>query len=221
MPNALGIIMDGNRRWAASRNLPTFEGHQKGFEKLKDVVRWSRDAGVKELTVYAFSTENWNRSPEEVAYLMGLLENVLTNGLEDIAQHTRIRFIGERTRFSEGIQQKIDAIETRTRAHTAGTLVIALSYGGRAEILDAVAKLQESGEVASEESLRAHMWSADLLDPDLIIRTGGEMRLSNFLTWQSVYSELMFTDTLWPDFEKEEFLSLLSVYESRERRMGK
>jgi len=221
MPNAIGIIMDGNRRWAKERGLPTFDGHQKGFEKLQEVVAWARKAGVKELTVYAFSTENWNRAPEEVSYLMGLLETMLNEGLEKVAKEGRIRFIGERTRFSEKVQQQMRELEGRTSENTAGTLVVALSYGGRAEIIDAVQKLSMSGEVVSEASLRSHMWSADLLDPELIIRTGGEMRLSNFLTWQSVYSELMFTPTLWPDFEKEEFLSLLSTYETRERRMGK
>lgn len=218
MPEAVGIIMDGNRRWAKERGLPTPKGHQRGFEKLKDVARWAREAGVKELTVYAFSTENWNRSEAEVAYLLELLEHALTEGLGDIEEEGRIRFIGQRERFSKEFREKMRAIEERTRENGDGTLVIALSYGGRAEILEAVRTLK--GDV-TEETFKRAMWSGDLLDPDLIIRTGGEMRLSNFLTWGSAYSELMFTDTLWPDFGKDEFFSLLKAYEARERRIGR
>lgn len=213
------MIMDGNRRWAKARGLPSVEGHKVGFEILKDVTLWSRDAGVKELTVYAFSTENWKRSEEEVRYLMELLEYALTKGLEPLTKEdVRIRLIGERERFPESFQRKMREIEGRTKDSTGITLVIALSYGGRAEILDAVRKMD--GEV-TEESLKAHMWSAGLMDPDLIIRTGGEKRLSNFLTWHAVYSELFFTDTLWPDLSKEEYLRILSDFEKRERRMGK
>ncbi len=220
MPDAVGIIMDGNRRWAKARGLPSVAGHSAGFENLKEVVRWAQEAGVKELTVYAFSTENWNRSEEEVAYLMQLLEEALVAGLADIeAENVRIRFIGERDRLSESLRQKMDAVEARTAMHDDGTLVIALSYGGRAEILDAVRRL--AGKEVTEAALKDAMWSRGLLDPDLIIRTGGDLRLSNFLTWGSVYSELFFTHTLWPDFTKDEFLSMLQSYLARERRMGK
>jgi len=219
MPDAIGIIMDGNRRYAKALGLSSLEGHQRGYEKLKELAGWTQEAGVRELTVYAFSTENWNRSEEEVSYLLKLLEHAISTGLEDIEQNGwHIRFIGQRERFSPGFRQKMRSVEERTRGNDGGTLVIALSYGGRAEILDALKRID--GEV-TEESLRSAMWSRDLLDPDLIIRTGGEMRLSNFLMWQSAYSELFFTKTLWPDFSKEEFVSILREYESRERRMGK
>jgi len=220
MPDAVGIIMDGNRRWAKGKGMPSVRGHQAGYEKLKEATRWAHEAGVKELTVYAFSTENWNRSQEEVGYLMELLEHALTRGLEDLEKEgVRMRFIGERARFSSAFKEKMDAVEARTSVNAGITLVIALSYGGRSEILSAVQKLE--GKEVTEEALRNAMWSAGLLDPDLIIRTGGEMRLSNFLTWQSAYSELMFTDTLWPDFSKEEFLGMLEAFGMRERRMGK
>lgn len=220
MPDAVGIIMDGNRRWAKREGMPSVRGHQAGFERLKEVTRWAHEAGVKELTIYAFSTENWNRSQEEVGYLMDLLERALTKGLEDLEKEgVRMRFVGERARFSSASKEKMDAVEARTDGSAGITLVIALSYGGRSEILNAVQKLE--GKEVTEETLRNAMWSAGLLDPDLIIRTGGEMRLSNFLTWQSAYSELMFTDTLWPDFSKEEFLGLLEAFGTRERRMGK
>lgn len=219
MPEAVGIIMDGNRRWAKANGLSSIEGHRRGYDKLKEVARWAKEAGIKELTVYVFSTENWNRSEEEVAYLLKLFEHALAKGLEDLEREgARLRFIGERERFTPILQEKMEAAEQRTRTNGGITLVIALSYGGRAEVLDAVRKLR--GDV-SEESLKRVMWSGDLRDPDLIIRTGGEMRLSNFLTWGSAYSELMFTNTLWPDLTKEEFRSMLTAYETRERRMGK
>lgn len=220
MPDAVGIIMDGNRRWAKARGLPSVAGHHAGFEKLKEVTRWAREAGVKELTVYAFSTENWNRSEAEVTYLMQLFEKALTTGLQEIeAEKGRIRFIGERERFAETLQRKMDTIETRTASNDSGTLIIALSYGGRAEIMQAIKKL--AGQEITEATLKDAMWSRGLLDPDLIIRTGGDQRLSNFLTWGSVYSELSFTNTLWPDLTKNEFMSILESYRARERRMGK
>ncbi|HYE22883.1 MAG TPA: polyprenyl diphosphate synthase [Candidatus Paceibacterota bacterium] len=220
MPDAVGIIMDGNRRWAKAHGLLSMDGHKHGFEKLKEVARWAREAGVRELTVYAFSTENWNRSEAEVSYLMQLLEHVLSEGLQELEEDgICIRFIGESERFSPMFRRKMQGVEARTKGNGRSTLIIALSYGGRAEILDAARKL--AGKEVTEDSLKEAMWSKGLLDPDLIIRTGGEMRLSNFLTWGSAYSELMFTDTLWPDFEKEELLSMLAEFQKRERRMGK
>jgi undecaprenyl diphosphate synthase len=190
---------------------------------LKDVARWAWKAEIEQVTVYAFSTENWERSKEEVRYLTEeLLEHALTTGLKELIEEgARVRFIGERERFSERFQRAMQTMEERTRDSRAGTLVVALSYGGRAEILGAVQKLIEDGVPASEHALRERMWSAGLLDPDLIIRTGGEERLSNFLTWQSVYSELYFTRTLWPDFNEEEFRAICASVSARERRMGK
>ncbi len=222
-PTSIGVIMDGNRRWAKEQGLPTLEGHRAGLEKVKDLMDWAREAGIKEVILYAFSTENWNRAPEEVSYLMDLFEHAFTTWLKEIQKDGgRIRFIGQRARFSERMQKLMNDAEEQTKDGTTGTLAIALSYGGRAEILDAVNTLLEEGrEVVTEEELREVMWSRGLADPDLIIRTSGEKRLSNFLTWQGVYSELFFTDTKWPGFSKEEFDAIITEYSSRERRHGK
>jgi undecaprenyl diphosphate synthase len=222
-PQAIGIIMDGNRRWAKERGLPTLEGHRQGSERLRDVVRWARDADVREVTIYAFSTENWNRSKEEVEYLMKLFKEAFTNQFDEFMKEgVRIRFIGQRERMSEELQALMQDLEEKSRTNENGSLIIALSYGGQAEILSAAnALLAEGKEQITEAELRSRMWSAGLLDPDLIIRTGGEKRLSNFLTWQSAYSELFFTDTMWPDFSEEEFTDILAEFSSRERRHGK
>ncbi len=219
---SVGIIMDGNRRWAKARGLPTLEGHRTGLKKVKELAEWAKDAGIEEVTLYAFSTENWKRSPEEVNYLMKLFEDAFGKELGEVVEKGfRIRFIGERGRLPLGLQALIEETEKRTAGNARGTIAIALSYGGRAEILDAVNRLMENGRISiDEESLRNAMWSAGLSDPDLIVRTGGEKRLSNFLMWQSAYSELFFTDTLWPDFSKEEFDSILASFRKRERREG-
>lgn len=222
-PHAIGIIMDGNRRWARERNLPTHEGHRKGFEKLRDVVQWAHDAGVQEVTVYAFSSENWNRNPEEVAYLLELFARAFDTGLEPlIARGCRVRFIGDRTRFSQQLQDTMADVGARSASGTAGTLVVALSYGGRDEIVAAANRLIASGvQPVTPETFAAALDTAGLHDPDLIIRTGGEQRLSNFLPWQTVYSELFFTDTKWPDFSEQEFRDILDTYANRERRHGR
>jgi undecaprenyl diphosphate synthase len=222
MPKAIGIIMDGNRRWARSHSLPLLEGHRRGAEKLKEVTRWAREAGVKELTVYAFSTENWNRSEEEVSYLMKLLEEMLSKDLQELhKEHIQIRFIGERERFSPTLVQLMNKLETVVPDETKITLVIALSYGGRAELTSAVNTLIERRvEKVTEGDISGVLWTRGLMDPDMIIRTGGEKRLSNFLPWQTVYSELFFSDTMWPDFSFEEFTACIEAFRSRERRRG-
>lgn len=222
-PHAIGIIMDGNRRWAKEKGVPSLEGHRMGGEKLKEVVGWAQERNIEEVTVYAFSTENWNRSEEEVSYFIKLLETVLNEWVDDVIRRGgRLRFIGQLERLPEKLQKKIAEVTERTKDGTKGTVIIALSYGGRAEILSAVNKvLAMDREVVTEQELRDAMWSAGLLDPDLIIRTGGDKRLSNFLTWQSTYSELFFTDTKWPAFTKEEFFSILDEFATRERRNGK
>ncbi len=223
-PQSIGVLMDGNRRWARANGLPQFEGHRIGVEKIKDLVAWAVGAGVREVTLYGFSTENWNRAPEEVAYLMELF--YVTFGGDDleeiVAQDVRVRFIGERTRIPERLQKKMREVEERTKDATKGALIVALSYGGRAEIVAGVNKLLASNaQSVDEASFRDALWSAGTLDPDLIIRTGGDKRLSNFLPWQSVYSELFFVDTCWPAFGKEEFDSILTEYATRERRHGR
>ena len=221
-PVSLGIVMDGNRRWAKSKGLMALAGHRAGAEKLKDVVEWSKAAGIKFLTVYAFSTENWNRSLEEVSGIMNLLEEYLDREFGELSKTTRLRFIGERERFSDVIREKVEHLEKVSKDQESFTLSIALSYGGRAEILEAVNKLiEEDREVVTESELSEKLWTAGTPDPDLIIRTGGEKRLSNFLLWQSVYSELFFTPTLWPDFSREEFDAIIAEYAKRERRNGK
>ncbi len=223
-PQCIGIIMDGNRRWAKKQGLPAYAGHTNGYKKLKEVLSWTEAAGVRNLIVYAFSTENWNRSAEEVSYLMDIFRHALKDDLEEISgKHIQVRFFGTRERFSADMQKMMDGVEEKTKNNGGFTLGIALSYGGRAEILSAAKKMcaEKAGESATEKDFETYLWSAGMPDPDIIIRPGGEKRLSGFLTWQSVYSELFFTDTLWPDFSKEEFDSVLNEFAARERRRGK
>ncbi|MES2931759.1 MAG: polyprenyl diphosphate synthase [Patescibacteria group bacterium] len=220
---SIGIIMDGNRRWAKERGLETLEGHKAGAEKIFEIVRWAHEAEVQEVILYAFSTENWNRAEEEVGYLMRLAGKLFTEQLPRFKESgAKLRFIGDLSRASERIQSMIKKAEEETKDGAKGTLVFAFSYGGRPEILAAINELLKEGkESVGEEEFSGTLWSAGLLDPDLILRTGGERRLSNFLPWQSVYSELFFTDTKWPDLSREEFDAVLAEYHERERRHGK
>ncbi len=221
-PSCVGIIMDGNRRWAKERGLPVALGHRAGYKKLKEVVLWAKEAGVCDVVVYAFSTENWARNKKEVETLMKLFGVVLKQ--KDIfkKQKIRVRCIGQTERFSDEIKKNIKEMEDATKEHKGMNLFIALSYGGRAEIVSAVNRmLTEKVKNISEKEFSGFLWTADILDPDLIIRTGGERRLSNFLPWQSVYSELFFTDTYWPAFTKREFKSILAEYGKREKRKGR
>lgn len=222
-PRAIGVIMDGNRRWAKERGLPSFDGHQAGVEKVHELAQWAHEAGIEEVTVYAFSTENWKRSEEEVGYLMKLFEKLFADELDRLLEAgVRIRFIGDRSLASARIQEVMRDTEEKTKDGTKGTLVFAFSYGGRPELLAAVNRLVAEGRKDIDEtSFKEAMWSAGLMDPDLVIRTGGEHRLSNFLPWQSVYSELFFTDTKWPDLSREEFDAILAEYRDRDRRHGK
>lgn len=220
---SVGVIMDGNRRWAKERGLETLEGHKAGAEKIFDLAEWANKANIEEVILYTFSTENWNRAEEEVGYLMSLAEKLFTEQLPKFKESSvKLRFVGDLSRASERIQSVMQKAEEETKDGTKGTLVFAFSYGGRPEILAAVNKLLEEGKGnVSEEEFSNALWSTGLLDPDLILRTGGERRLSNFLPWQSVYSELFFTDTKWPDLSKEEFDAVLAEYHERERRHGK
>ncbi len=222
-PHCIGFILDGNRRWAKEAGLPTLEGHRRGMEKVKEILTWAREHEIHDLVVYAFSTENWDRAPEEVAYLMDLFAEFCDKWGNDVAKEGgRMRFIGQRGRFSPQLQTKMGEAEEKTKDGTKGTLWVALSYGGRAEILDAVnTLLTQDRDQVTEEELRSCMWSVGMPDPDLIVRTGGEQRLSNFLMWQSAYSELFFVDTKLPAFTKKEFESILDEYSARERRHGK
>ncbi|PIR24254.1 di-trans,poly-cis-decaprenylcistransferase [Candidatus Campbellbacteria bacterium CG11_big_fil_rev_8_21_14_0_20_44_21] len=221
IPNCIGIIMDGNRRWAKEKGLPTLQGHKKGYEVLKKCLRFAKEKGLKWMIVYAFSTENWERSKEEVSYLMDIFRGAFKNELESLRQEkARIIFIGKKDLLPEDIQKSARKLEEDTKNETEATLVIALSYGGRSEITEAVNKAVKEGREVSEESFKDYLWTKDIPDPDLIIRTGGEKRLSNFLPWQSTYSEFFFSDTYWPDFQTEEFEKILEEYGQKNRRNG-
>lgn len=221
VPACVGIIMDGNRRWAKEHSLSKLEGHRYGYERATECVRWARDCGVKHFALYAFSTENWNRESAEVSYLMDLFYESMKKQMRELGKEgVRIRFAGQRERFSKDLQQAMDDTEKETAQNTAITLWVCLSYGGRAEIVAAANAAAAGGEI-TENSLAEHLWTAGMPDPDIIIRTSGEKRLSGFLPWQAVYSELFFTDTFWPDFSKKEFDAILAEYAQRERRRGK
>ena len=221
--SCVGIILDGNRRWAKEHGLPALEGHRIGLlETLRNTVRFIQKKGIKHLVVYMFSTENWHREPTEVSYLMDLFrESIKKEMLELGKENVRIRFTGQRERFSKDLQQSMDETEKETEKNTAITLWCCLSYSGRAEIVAAARAIAALGKEITETSIGRHLWTSGMPDPDLVIRTSGEKRLSGFLTWQSEYSELFFTDTKWPDFSEEEFDSILAEFMTRERRHGK
>ena len=221
--------MDGNGRWAQKRGLPRSMGHRKGAEVVKTITKAVAELGIKYLTLYAFSTENWQRSSDEVDYLMGLLRQYLQNDLQEIKDNKiRIRFIGERYMLDNDIQQQMSKLEDDTKEFDKMTLCIALSYGSRHEILNAVKKtslLVKNGDISVEDidiNLFSDMlYTKDIPDPDLLIRTSGEKRVSNYLLWQLAYSELFFTDVLWPDFSPENLKQIIDDYNTSERRYGK
>lgn len=218
----VGIILDGNRRWAKAKGLAKIEGHRAAIETVKKSVRFVRDSGIKHLVIYAFSTENWNRDKDEVTYLMELFRGAMQKEMSELGkENVRVRFVGQRERFSDDLQKSMERIEKETENNDAITLWTCLSYGGRAEIVAAANAAAAKGDLITEDLLSQNLWTRDMPEPDIIIRTGGEKRLSNFLLWQSAYSELFFTDTLCPDFNKEEFDSILAEFATRERRRGK
>lgn len=219
-PRYVAIIMDGNGRWAAERHLPAIAGHREGAKALKRIVRASRRAGVKELAVYAFSTENWKRPPEEVERLMDMFSDLIDREVPELHQEqVRIRFLGRREGLSEELCSKIDEAEKLTADDSAMTLYIAFNYGGRAEIVDAARRAAAEGEI-DEDQFRRYLYEPEMHDPELLIRTSGEKRLSNFLLWQSAYSELYFSDRLWPSFDEEDLLRAFADYARRQRRFG-
>lgn len=222
-PSCIGIIMDGNRRWAREHGLPALEGHTQGYKKLQEVLRFVRDAKIPDVVMYAFSTENWHRSEKEVNYLLKFFRSILENETEKmVEEHVRVRFVGDRTRFSNELQSMMTSMEAATAKKYEFTLHLLMSYGGRAEIVATANALFADGvTVLTEDIFSNKLQELSAPDPDLIIRTGGEQRLSNFLPWQSVYSELMFTQTKWPDFSKEEFDAMLKDFSQRERRHGR
>jgi undecaprenyl diphosphate synthase len=223
VPNCIGFIMDGNRRWAKDQNLPTLFGHKEGAKTFRKTITDAKSFGVKNLIFYAFSTENWKRAKKEVTYLLDLLLEEFGDLKEVHKNKLRVKFIGNRSAFSKRVQALMVDLEEKTKGYTEGLVAIALSYGGRAEIVNATNKIIEEGRTKpiTEKDFENYLWTNGIPDPDLIIRTGDTMRLSNFLPWQSVYSELSFTNTYWPDFDKEELEYILQEYMDRERRMGK
>ncbi|MFH1656212.1 MAG: polyprenyl diphosphate synthase [Candidatus Nealsonbacteria bacterium] len=226
IPYHIGIIIDGNRRWAKEKNLPSFRGHKKGFEQIKKIGEYAWNNGVKILTIYCFSTENWNRSKIEVTYLMQLLGSALN--LKNIEYYhkkgIKIKIIGQKEKLLESLQKKIQEAEELTKNNENGFLNLAISYGGRSEIIFAIKKIIEknipSNEI-TEDLINKNLWTNDLPHPDLIIRSGGEQRLSNFLTWQSAYSEFYFIKKYWPDFSEKDLDYILLNYSDRQRRYGK
>ncbi len=221
----LAIVMDGNRRWATAQNLPSIEGHRAGYARLKEVGQWCLDRGIKVLTVFAFSTENWKRTEQEVGFLMDLLERALVDELDTFHQKgIRLRIIGRREGLRPSVIRAIERAEEKTKDNVAATLAICVNYGGRLEIVDACKKLIEQGvdpATLDEGSIRSALYWPDMPDPDLIIRTSGEERLSGFLLWQAAYSELYWTKKNWPDFDEQELDTALEVFMSRQRRFGK
>jgi undecaprenyl diphosphate synthase len=224
VPGHVGIIMDGNGRWAAARGLPRVEGHRRGVERSKEVIEVAAELGIKVLTIYTFSTENWRRPSSEVTTLMKLLELYLKREIDGLIRNDIIfRTIGDIRRLPGHIQDVIRDAEEKTSSNKGMVLVTALSYSGRSEILRAVKKILKAGvkpEELTEEIFNSYLDTAGIPAPDLIIRTSGEMRISNFLLWQAAYSEFYFTETLWPDFTKDEFLLAIQDYQRRERRFG-
>jgi undecaprenyl diphosphate synthase len=213
----VAIITDGNGRWAKQRGLPTVEGHRAGADTVKARLRDAAELGVEELTVYSFSTENWSRSEEEVAGLMAMFGERITSETPELdGEGVRMRFIGRREGVAEELLERMSWAEEKTAGNERITLFVAFNYGGRAEILDAARGFE--GE--SEEEFRRRLYAPEMHDPDLLIRTSGEQRISNYLLWQCAYSELVFRDELWPDFDRAAFEACLGEFEARQRRFG-
>ena len=235
----VAVIMDGNGRWAQRRRLPVAAGHRQGARALRKVIERALDVGIQELTVFSFSTENWRRPPEEVAALMDLFVEMIEKEIPDLhAQNVRVRFLGRRTDVPPALLERIQQAETMTAANKRMTFYIAFNYGGRAELFDAVCALaadqttaepQDAGESGrttpsaaelAAEDLRPYLYAPEMHDPELLIRTSGEMRISNFLLWQLAYTELYFTDKLWPEFDGDDLERALAEYGRRRRRYG-
>ena len=221
VPRHIAIVMDGNGRWASKRFLPRIAGHRQGVDVLKRTVRTCVLRGVRVLTVFAFSSENWKRPPDEVSALMDILVVALSRELNQLKKEgVQLRFIGSRKGLSDRVQQSLLEAERETAENITLTLNVCFNYGGRWDIANAAQTLSDAGEAITEESLARHLSTFVTGDPDLIVRTGGEMRLSNFLLWQAAYSELFFSEVLWPDFDEAALDKAIAAYASRERRFG-
>ena len=229
LPKHVAVIMDGNGRWAKQRGKPRIMGHQRGVDALKDLLRCCKDWGIPALTAYAFSTENWGRPMEEVQFLMTLFERVLQRELNEMmAEDVRIRFVGNLEALPQSLQKQIERSMKDTADNSSIQFTVATNYGGRQEIIQAcqaIASLVQAGSLQPEEINEAifenHLYTKGIIHPDLLIRTSGEMRLSNFLLWQMAYAEIYVTQTLWPDFDRVEFHKALLAYQQRDRRFGK
>jgi undecaprenyl diphosphate synthase len=221
VPNHVAIIMDGNGRWATQRGLNRTEGHKEGVKVVKKIVEASVEVGVKYLTLFAFSTENWKRGPSEVNFLLNLFVDTIYNYIPELKRNSvKLKFIGDFTPLPVPLKKTMEYALKETSDGSSLVLTIAINYGGRHEILEACRKLCESDEDITEENFKKFLYTKDLPDPDLLIRTSGEMRISNFLLFQVAYTELYFTKTLWPDFTEEEYFKILQDFGKRERRFG-
>ncbi len=228
LPTHVAIIMDGNGRWAKQRNLPRVEGHRNGAESVRTIVRAAGEIGIKYLTVYAFSVENWSRPKEEVDTLMKYLDRYLKSEVAELDRcNVRLEVIGQIYRLPEFVQQQLKKTSDILSKNTGLTVIMALSYGGRTEIVEAVRTIANKAkqgkldpEEINEQVIAQHLYTKNIPDPDLLIRTSGEMRVSNFLLWQISYAELVVTQTLWPDFRKQQFFEALEEYARRHRRFG-
>ena len=225
IPTHIGCVMDGNGRWAEARGLPRTEGHTKGEDAMFEAIEGALELGVKWLTVYAFSTENWRRPPDEVRFLVNFNEDILIRRRGELDERgVRIRFVGRRDwRVPRRIIRRMDETTAMTEKNRRMTLTIAFNYGGRAEIVDAVRALvadKVPAKKIDERAIRSHLYDPEMPDPDLVIRTSGEYRISNFLLWELAYSELVFTDTLWPDFTREHLFDAVRELQGRDRRFG-
>ena len=224
-PRHIGYIVDGNRRWAKRHGLPAYEGHLAGYNAIQDVAKATFDAGVEYMSAYIFSTENWKRSEEEVGKLMGLVLKMLTADLPKFAENNvRLRIIGSRDGVDEKILKAIDNAEAETAENTAGTLVLCFNYGGQLEIADACKKIVQSGVDASEitpELVAQNLYAPEVPPVDLVVRSSGEQRLSNFMLWRAAYSEFLFVEKSWPDMEREDVDAIIAEYTNRSRRFGK
>lgn len=224
LPRHIGYIVDGNRRWAKANGLPAYEGHLAGYNAIHEVAIETFDAGVEYMSVYIFSTENWQRSEDEVGKLMGLVLKLLTADLPIFDEHNiRLRILGSRDRVSSKILKAIDAAEARTADNTAGTLAVCFNYGGQLEIVDACKKIVQSGAAVDEITptlISQNLYAPEVPPIDLVVRTSGEQRLSNFMLWRAAYSELLFLDKPWPDMTKDDVTAILKEYSRRHRRFG-
>jgi len=225
IPNHIVLFPDGNRRWAKQKGIASLEGHKQGYNNLLDFSEWCKNRGVKVLTAFGFSTENWNRSKEEVNYLMKLLEDCLIDNLEnDNKEGVRVRVIGQRDRLPESLQKAIETVENATAKNSSLFLNLAISYGGKWDILTAVKKIIEDkipAEKVDEKLFESYLSTAGLPAPDFIIRAGGEKRMSNFVLWQAAYSELYFSPKFWPDFSEQDLDEALAEFDRKTRRFGK